>query len=216
MKTILTVILSLFLVTSSNADEVIFNKDWNPVLLKDDHTWEFIDVKGNEGNIVFSVVNVKTELRESIVENEFGELVYDYGLYFTFKVSVENKTSHPVYIDKIRLYPVIKMYDHVYIYFNKKIEPGEKYIPSKRKMWCVRCVTPQRALSREEKTQLRDSIKAEDLHGKVQLVIWHGESIKFQERAGISERALEELVVIDNEYSVFPLTLPIIWGPNEE
>ena len=97
-------LISLFGISNTNADEVLVNKEGNPVLLKDDGTWELIPDEGEDGKVVFMIKEGRNYAFEHAKEDEMGDFSHyrNYvGCYYT--ITIKNKSKHKAKVNMFKL-----------------------------------------------------------------------------------------------------------------
>lgn len=131
-RLVLIAVMCLFsgLVTS---DEIVLNKDGQPVLLKDDNTWELVDTSGDDGKVVFKIIDGVESHASYARKDDFDKIThYDNYVGCLYKIEVENRTEHKVKVDYFHLrqndkeiFPRGHM-AYAFYQMKKVIEPGQK------------------------------------------------------------------------------------------
>ena len=131
-KLILIAVMCLFsgLVIS---EEIVMNKDGQPVLLKDDNTWELVDTSGDDGKGIFRIIDGVDSHASYARKDDFDKIThYDNYVGCLYKVEAENRTEHTVKVDYFHLrqndkkmFPRGHM-AYAFYQFKKVIEPGQK------------------------------------------------------------------------------------------
>ena len=138
-RTIWTVMLCLVLFGFHNlnvyADEIVVNKKGEPVLLKDDGTWEVMSTKGEDGKVVFSIRKGTDHTFSVARKNDMDEFThYDTYAGCVYNIEVKNKTKHKT---KINIFKIAtnnsklipnRMDRTSLLQFGKVIEPGNSFI----------------------------------------------------------------------------------------
>ena len=115
------------------SDEIVMNNDGQPVLLKDDNTWELVDTSGDDGKVVFRIIDGVDSYKSYARKDDFDKIThYDNYVGCLYKIEAENRTKHTVKVDYFKLRPNDKdMFPrghmaYAFYQFKKVIKPGQK------------------------------------------------------------------------------------------
>lgn len=112
------------------SDQIVVDKDGKPVLLKDDHTWEFVDTSQVKGKLVFTVVKAKDWFRLKKITDDFDYKYYP-SVGCEYKISAENNTDYRVRIIESFVLPTDEKFGWMYPNYGNRfkcdfiLEPGE-------------------------------------------------------------------------------------------
>jgi hypothetical protein len=100
MKKLLRLALGLAMIPwvtgVGNAEEIVFNKMGQAILLKDDGKWEF-KKQNTSGKVVWSIMKAQNNYRADVVKDNFGEIDYYTNLVgCDYVYSVHNNTDKKV------------------------------------------------------------------------------------------------------------------------
>ena len=133
MKNLILIAVMCFFSSLVVSDEIVMNKDGQPVLLKDDNTWELVDTSGDDGKVIFRIIDGVDSHASYARKDDFDKIThYDNYVGCLYKVEVENRTEHKVKVDYFHLrqndkkmFPRGHM-AYAFYQFKKVIEPGQK------------------------------------------------------------------------------------------
>jgi hypothetical protein len=128
---ILLVVLSGFYGLSVYAEEIVVNKKGEPILLKDDGTWEVVSTKGEEGKVVFSIRKGTDKSLSYARKDDMDE--YSHHVNYVgcdYIIEVTNKTEYKIKINSFHI--ATKKNDFwtpdALAQFDKLIEPGNSFV----------------------------------------------------------------------------------------
>jgi hypothetical protein len=119
------------------SEEIVMNKEGQPVLLKDDHTWELVDTSGDDDKVVFRIIDGVDSQASYARKDDFDKIThYDNYVGCKYNIEIENRTEHKIKVghfmltqnDK-KMFPRGHMAYALY-QFRKVIEPGQKFAKS--------------------------------------------------------------------------------------
>ena len=200
----LTFLLALFLsftcLTGSSFGDKKLTKEetvvssLGPVKLKTDFTYEFISLVGEEGNVVFRILQGKPYLRERTSLDDMKEFSH-YEIYagcnYTFEI--ENKTPHKVriktflFFGKLPSLPLLRLpLVHSSDLKTDILEPGSKTLGSKSLF--ADAGISKTPLTDEEKNNLNKKYGCDAQSGSLYIQKYHADPsvIVFSEKSGIS------------------------------
>jgi len=89
---------------SAKTDEVLVNKEGNPVLLKDDGTWELIPDQGEDGKVVFMVKEAKNHNYKWTKEDEMGDFSHYRNIVgCRYTITIKNNTKYKVKVNTFKI-----------------------------------------------------------------------------------------------------------------
>ena len=115
------------------AEETVINKDGQPVLLKDDNTWELVDTSGDDGKVIFRIIDGVDSHASYASKDDFDKITHHVNFAgCLYKVEAENRTKHTVKVDyfsitqnDIEMFPRGHM-AYAFYQYHKVLEPGQK------------------------------------------------------------------------------------------
>ena len=118
---------------ASYAEEIVINTKGESVLLKSDGTWEILSSSGEDGKVVFRIIDGVDSYESYARKDDFEKIThYDNYVGCLYTIEAENRTKHTVKVDYFKLrqndkdmFPRGHM-AYAFYQFNKVIEPGKK------------------------------------------------------------------------------------------
>jgi len=213
--TVLVAVFFGFYGLGAYAEETVINNDGKPVLLMDDHTWKLIDTSGDDGKVVFKIIEGVDSHASYARKDDFKKIThYDHYVGCLYRIQIENRTKYKVKIGNFDIKQT-GVRGYAFYQFNKILEPGEmkstvggsqdKPLRNKTDL-----KTKEPATNSEIETLIKKyGCKAQS--GKIYIDANNdGKTFVFSPESGISDAAVKSFVKI-SQTGVYPLREKIHW-----
>ena len=181
----------------------------------DDHTWKIIDTSGDDGKVVFKVIEGTDKYRNYAEKDDFGKIKnYTHFAGCEYKMQVENRTKYKVKIGSFFIMQNDrKMFDRharVDYFVNAVLEPGEKKSKvGRHPLLATTDLKTKEPATSSELTTLFKRYGCKAQSGSKLFFKGTSKTVIFSPASGISGAAVKPFVKISP--GVYPLQEKIHW-----
>ena len=197
------------------SDEIVINQDGNPVLLKDDNTWELVDTSSDDGKVIFSITNAVDNVSWYEEKDDMDEFLY-WRVFggCKYHLTVENRTAHKIRVENFRLRSSLTRIYVGYsalIQFKKVVEPGASYTAGDNMGFDIGQIyarandQSKEVPTEERKNELVEKFGCKAQSGSIYLsAAMYPKFLTFSADAGIAKSAIKNFVK-GSQNGIFPL-----------